>query len=67
MTMTFGEDEALHPEKYDIFTPDVKEFDTPGRYTIVLGGGLGVNETVEIQVYENGCYTILEEDKINTN
>jgi hypothetical protein len=58
MTITFGEYEKLHPE-LDIFTPTVKEFDTPGRYTVVLPGSNEEIEYMEIEVYADGCYNIL--------
>ena len=58
--ITFGEDEARHPEKYDIFTPDVKEYDTPGKYRVVLPGSENENEYMDIEVYENGMYNVLD-------
>jgi hypothetical protein len=56
--MTFGEYEKLHPE-LDIFTPEVKEFDQPGRYTVVLPGSNEENEYMEIEVYADGRYNVL--------
>ena len=56
--MTFGEYEKLHPE-LDIFTPEVKEFDTPGRYSVLLPGPMGENEYMETEVFENGRYQVL--------
>ncbi len=57
--MTFGEARALHPERYDIFTPTVKEFDTPGKYRVVLPGSENENEYMDIEVFEDGCYNVL--------
>lgn len=57
--ITFGEYEKLHAEELDIFTPTVKEYDSPGRYSVLLPGPMGENEYMEIEVFENGRYQVL--------
>lgn len=61
MTQTFGEFFEEHPE-FDAFSiPESQRvFTEPGKYSVHLAGPMSFDESVEIQVYSNGGYTILD-------
>jgi hypothetical protein len=56
---TFGDIIKANPEIFDIWVPKNKPFDKPGRYTVVVPGSMNTNDTMEIEVYEDGGFTIL--------
>ena len=58
---TFGEFFDENPDLDPLTIPEDKRvFSEPGRYSVHLAGPMGTDETVEIQVYSNGGYTILD-------
>jgi hypothetical protein len=64
MSETIEEFFKKYPELDPFTVPnDQRIFTEPGRHSVVIGGGLGVNELLEVQVYENGGYTILEQSE----
>lgn len=64
MIETIEEFFKKHPELDPFTVPeDQRIFTELGHHTVVIGGGLGVNDILEVQVYENGGFTILEQSE----
>jgi hypothetical protein len=64
MSETIEEFFKKHPELDPFTVPkDQRIFTEPGHHTVVIGGGLGVNDILEVQVYGDGGFTILEQSE----
>ena len=59
-SLSYDDIEKANPDIFNIWIPEDKPFDAAGRYTVALPGSMNENETMEVEVRDDGGFTILD-------